>query len=146
MRLRNRVGLVVAVVFLASAASAVAGPKYKGFARGEALITVEELKQLLDAKDPKLIVLAVVESASYKAGHIPTSINVWRPDFECKVGQPYPFEGMLLDREGFQGFARELGIDHDSKIVVYDENPFAALNGVHAIAGSRFCVSGSRST
>ena len=28
---------------------------------------------------------------------------------------------MLLDREGFQKFARDLGIDNDSKVVVYDE-------------------------
>jgi len=121
MRLQNRVGSIVAVVCLASTVAAVAGPKYKGLARGESLITVDQLKQLLDANDPKLIVLAVVEPASYKTGHIPTSINVWRPDYEHKVGQPYPFEGMLLDREGFQGFARELGIDNDSKLVVYDE-------------------------
>jgi thiosulfate/3-mercaptopyruvate sulfurtransferase len=121
MGLQNRVVSIGAVVFLASAVTAVAAPKYKGFTRGEALITVEELKHLLDAKDPKLIVLAIVEPASYKTGHIPTSINVWRPDFECKVGQPYPFEGMLLDLEGFQRFARELGVDNDSKIVVYDE-------------------------
>jgi thiosulfate/3-mercaptopyruvate sulfurtransferase len=121
MRLQNRVGSIVAVAFLASTIPAAAGPKYKGFVRGEALITVEELKHGLDAKDPKLIVLAVVEPASYQAGHIPTSINVWRPDYEHKVGQPYPFEGMLLDREGFQRFARELGIDNHSKLVVYDE-------------------------
>jgi thiosulfate/3-mercaptopyruvate sulfurtransferase len=121
MRLQNRVGSMVAVVLLACPVGAVAGPKYKGFARGEALITVEELKHLLDARDPKLIVLAVVEPASYKMGHIPTSLNVWRPDYEHKVGQPYPFEGMLLDREGFQRFARDLGIDNDSKLVVYDE-------------------------
>lgn len=121
MRTQRGVGSIVAVVFLASTVSAVAGPNYKGFARGESLITVEELKHLLDAKDSKLIVLAVVEPASYKAGHIPTSINVWRPDYEHKVGQPYAFEGVLLDREGFQGFARKLGIDDDSKLVVYDE-------------------------
>jgi thiosulfate/3-mercaptopyruvate sulfurtransferase len=121
MRFQNRLGVAVAVVFLASAVTAVAGPKYKGFARGESLITVEELKQLLDAKDPKLLVLAVVEPASYEAGHIPTSINVWRPDYEHKVGQPYPFEGMLLGREGFQKFARALGVDRDSKLVVYDD-------------------------
>jgi thiosulfate/3-mercaptopyruvate sulfurtransferase len=121
MRLPNRIGAIVAVVFLAATGTAAAETKYKGFARGESLIAVEELKQLLDAQDPKLIVLAVVEPASYKTGHIPTSINVWRPDYEHKVGQPYPFEGMLLDREGFQGFARGLGVDDDSKLVVYDE-------------------------
>ncbi len=56
--------------------TAVAGEKYKGFERS-ALITVEELKQLMDTKDPKLLVLAVVKPVSYTAGHIPGSINVW---------------------------------------------------------------------
>jgi len=121
MTLRTTVYSVATAVVLASTAPAVAGPRYKGFARGEALITVEELKRLLDAQDPKLVVLAVAEPVSYMAGHIPTSINVWRPDYELKIGQPYPFEGMLLDLEGFQRFARELGIDNDTKLVVYDE-------------------------
>ena len=62
-----------------------------------------------------------MEPLSYKAGHIPGSINVWRPDYELKVGEPYPFDGMLLERDGFQNFARGLGIDNDSKVVVYDE-------------------------
>jgi thiosulfate/3-mercaptopyruvate sulfurtransferase len=110
---------VTATVLLA--APAIAGRKYKGFARGESLIPVQELKNLMDAKDSKLVVLAVVEPVSHKAGHIPGSINVWRPDYELKVGEPYPFDGMQLERDGFQSFARGLGIDNDSKVVVYDE-------------------------
>ncbi len=62
-----------------------------------------------------------MEPVSYRAGHIPASINIWRPDYEIKVGEPYPFDGMLLEREAFQDFARGLGIDNDSKVVVYDE-------------------------
>ena len=120
MRLRSAVFWVAATVLLA--APAIAGQKYKGFERGESLIPVQELKNLMDAKDPKLVVLAVVEPVLfYKAGHIPGSINVWRPDYELKVGEPYPFDGMLLERDGFQNFARGLGIDNDSKVVVYDE-------------------------
>jgi len=42
----------------------------QGFERGESLITAEELKKLIDAKDPS-VVLAVVEPVSYRAGHIP---------------------------------------------------------------------------
>ena len=119
MRLRSALFLVAATVLLA--APAIAGQKYKGFERGESLIPVQELKPLMDAKDPKLVVLAVVEPVSYRAGHIPGSINIWRPDYELKVGEPYPFDGMLLERDGFQNFARGLGIDNDSKVVVYDE-------------------------
>jgi thiosulfate/3-mercaptopyruvate sulfurtransferase len=119
---RHRAGTsVAAVALLAWAGHTVAAPRYKGFERGEALITVEELKKLIDAKDPKLVVLAVVDPLSYRAGHIPGSINVWRPDYDLEAGQPYPFEGMLQEREGFQDFARRVGVDNDSKVVVYDE-------------------------
>jgi thiosulfate/3-mercaptopyruvate sulfurtransferase len=48
---------------------------------------VQELKHLVDARDPKLVVLAVVEPVSYKAGHIPGSINVWRPRNPILTGQ-----------------------------------------------------------
>ena len=122
MRLHRAMNaVVVAVAFLAWVGPAVAEQKYKGFERGEALITAEELKKLIDAKDSKLVVLAVAEPVSYRAGHIPGSINIWRPDYELKVGQPYPFDGMLLEDEAFQDFARGLAIDNDSKVVVYDE-------------------------
>src|SRR5687768_6666007 len=42
---------VVATVLLAWVTPAAAGPRYKGFERGEALIAVDELKTLMDARD-----------------------------------------------------------------------------------------------
>ena len=33
----------------------------------------------------RLVVLAVVEPVSYRAGHVPGSINIWRPDYELKA-------------------------------------------------------------
>jgi thiosulfate/3-mercaptopyruvate sulfurtransferase len=72
MRLHRAMNSVaVAAAFLAWVGPAVAGQKYKGFERGEALITAEELKKLIDAKDSKLVVLAVVEPVSYRAGTFP---------------------------------------------------------------------------
>ena len=90
--------LVGAAVMLAVAGPTSAADSYKGFERAEALITVQELKQLSEAKDPQLVILGVVEPLSFGAGHIPGAVNIWRPDYELKVGQPYPFEGMILDR------------------------------------------------
>ncbi len=72
MRLYRAMNFVAVVaVFLAWVGLAVAGQKYKGFERGEALITADELKKLLDAKDSKLVVLAVVEPMSYRVGTFP---------------------------------------------------------------------------
>lgn len=97
------------------------GGSYKGFERGEALITVEELNGRIRDDDSNLVLLAVVDPFSYRAGHIPGSVNVWRPDYEPEVGERYPFDGMILNRDEFQEFARSLGIDDDSQIVVYDD-------------------------
>jgi thiosulfate/3-mercaptopyruvate sulfurtransferase len=113
--------LLGAAVIVAAVVPASAADRYKGFERAEALITVQELQQLREAKDPKLVLLGAVEPLSFGVGHIPGSLNIWRPDYELKVGQPYPFEGMILDRTQFQDFARGLGIDNDSRVVVYDE-------------------------
>ncbi len=56
--------LLGAVVMLAAVVPASAADRYKGFERAEALITVQELKQLSEAKDPKLVLLGVVEPIS----------------------------------------------------------------------------------
>lgn len=121
MMSRGRTAVIVLAVALLASSAVGAAEGYKGFARGDALITVEELKGLMDADDPKLVVVAVAKPESYKLGHIPGSLNVWRPDYEPAEGEPWPFGGMILDRATFQDFARGLGVDNDSKVVVYDE-------------------------
>jgi thiosulfate/3-mercaptopyruvate sulfurtransferase len=99
----------------------MAAEKYKGYERGDLLITAQELKQLIDAKDPKLVILAVANTAEYRLpGHIPGAIRVWRPDYEIAVGRKYPFEGMMLERADFEAFARKFGISNDTKLVIYD--------------------------
>lgn len=111
----------VAALLLEAVPVGAGQQNYKGFPRGQALITVEELKQRMDQHDSKLVVLAVVEPLSYGTGHIPNSINVWRPDYEQPVSPSQPIEGVLLERQAFQDFARGLGNNDDSQVVVYDE-------------------------
>ncbi len=122
-RVRTLVALAVGIALIA-ATPALAQEKYKGYARGELLITAQELKTLVDAKDPKLVILAVAEgglTGSYTRGHIPGSFQVWRPDYEPPVGKPFPYDGMALNRADFEKFARSFGINNDSKVVIYDE-------------------------
>jgi thiosulfate/3-mercaptopyruvate sulfurtransferase len=112
------------VVGLIVVSPAIAGKKYKGFERGESLIAPQELKGLMDAKDPKLVLIGVVKgglTGSFTRGHIPTAYSVWRPDYTTSAGEPYPYEGMVKNAADFQTFARSLGIDDDSKVVIYDE-------------------------
>lgn len=114
---------VLSVCVLLLVMSAVAGAEgSKGFVRGDSLVTPQSLKAMMDAGDPKLIVIAVVDPKSYVLGHIPGSLQIWRGDYEPEgAANPYPYEGMMLDREAFQAFARNLGVDDDSTVVLYDE-------------------------
>ncbi len=123
MKSRSGSLIVIGALCLALLATgpALAGEKYKGFERGDALVTVQELKTMLDAKDAKLVVLAVARPDSFKLGHIPGSVNVWRSDYEPAANSPYPFEGMMLNRLEFEKFAQGLGVSNDSKVVLYDE-------------------------
>ena len=112
---------MVCAALLLAALPVTAGDGYKGFVRGDALITVEQLKELIDADDPDLVVIAVAKESSFKLGHIPGALNVWRPNYEPEDNDPWPYGGMMLDRGGFEAFARNLGVNNDSKVVIYDE-------------------------
>ena len=112
--------LAVAMTFLSVAAASAANNGYKGYPRGNALITVQELKRLIDSKDPKLVILAAENNVEYYLGHIPGSRQVDRPAIEAPPETENGVTGNLIDAAGFTRLAQKLGIDHDSKIIVYD--------------------------
>ncbi|GAB7027418.1 sulfurtransferase [Geotalea toluenoxydans] len=93
---------------------------YKGYPRGIALITVQELKQLIDAKDTKLVILAAENSVEYRLGHIPGSYQVDRPEIEAPPETQNGITGNIIDATGFTKLVQKLGINRDSKIVIYD--------------------------
>jgi len=120
-RLFTRLVTVLALITgLASAAWAQQPLGYKGYVRGAALITAKELKQLIDAKDPKLVILAAESDVEYRLGHIPGSHQVDRPAYEAPPQTQGGITGNLIDAHGFTRLAQQLGIAKDSKIVVYD--------------------------
>lgn len=118
----SRIAIAVTLVLALGLAGSIAADNYKGFARGESLITPQQLKAMMDAKDPKLVVLAVAHPVKQHRvdGFIPGSFHVWRPAYEPEVGNPWPYDGMILNKADFQEFARSYGIDNDSTVVVYD--------------------------
>ncbi|GAW68267.1 sulfurtransferase [Geoanaerobacter pelophilus] len=93
---------------------------YKGYARGSALITAKELKQLIDAKDKKLVIIAAENDVEYRLGHIPGSFQVDRPVYEAPAATQNGVTGNLIDAAGFTRLAQGLGVNKDSKVVVYD--------------------------
>ena len=91
----------------------VQAEQYKGFPRGHALVTADEVKLMLDGTGPKPIVLAAVKRVSWLLEHIPGAFHAPRKAYTDQAG-------MAVNRARFQEFARALGIDNDSIVVVYD--------------------------
>jgi 3-mercaptopyruvate sulfurtransferase SseA len=111
--------MILALMFIfVSSVTSFAG--YKGFVRDDSLITPQQLKELIDKKDPNLVILAVAKTTDYRTGHIPGALQIWRGDYEPARDKPYPYGGMILNRTEFEKFARDLGINNDSTVVIYD--------------------------
>ncbi len=112
--------IFLALLLLLPAGSFATQPGYKGFPRGGALISVHELKHLMDAGDPNLVILAAEKSVGYYAGHIPGAYQVDRPDYEAPPETQDGVTGNIIDEDGFTALARRLGINRDSTVVAYD--------------------------
>lgn len=101
------------------AAGPLEAESYKGFPRGDALISAAGLKSALDGPGPKPVVLAAVGRVPWLLGHIPGAHRVPRRAYTDR-------DGMAVDRTRFQAFARGLGIDDGTSVVVYDNSYDAA--------------------
>jgi thiosulfate/3-mercaptopyruvate sulfurtransferase len=111
---------VILLLSLTLAVSVQAAEKYKGYARGEMFVTAQELNQLMQAKDPKLVVIAVASKTEYYSGHIPGAFHIWRPDYEAPAETQGGVTDNLVDAKGFTRLMQGLGVDADSRVVVYD--------------------------
>lgn len=118
--LKRALPVLALTIALASTAWAKQTQGYKGYARGSALITAKELKQLIDAKDPKLVILAAANDLEYRLGHIPGSHQVDRPAYEAPAETQKGISGNLIEAAGFTRLAQTLGINRDSTVIVYD--------------------------
>ena len=117
---RTFVSLLLVLAFLASGASA-APSGYKGYPRGNALITAQELKGLIDAREPKLVILAAQSNLEYLPGHIPGARQVDRPAYAAPPETQGGIEGNIIDAGDFTRLARSLGIDRGSTVVIYED-------------------------
>ncbi len=78
-----------------------------------AFISATNLKAKLDQKN--LVILDVTDKTTYKAGHIPNAINIDVFKFRTKV-QGYQ---LMKSSAEVQAIARSLGINNNSKLVIY---------------------------
>ncbi|MEW9095920.1 MAG: sulfurtransferase [Clostridiaceae bacterium] len=90
--------------------------KYSAYTNKEALVSATDAKAMLD-KGAKIALLDVRTGTDYALGHAEGAINIWRPDFESKN---YEFGGMAIEKEGMEKLLGSLGIDNETKILIYD--------------------------
>ena len=81
-----------------------------------AFITPDELRQAMNKE--KIILLDTSDSATYKQGHIPTALHVDINDFRHKKEQYQ----LMNSPQQIQKTARSLGINKNSKVVLYGHN------------------------
>lgn len=94
-----------------------------GYTHPEVLIQPEELKALIDKKDPNIRIIDVREKIKYLAGHIPGAVNIWRPDI---VDKNHPIPGMMAPQGQIEDLMGRLGINDQNKIIIYSDGPDAA--------------------
>lgn len=122
----KRMNILIAAITLVSMLASTLGvfaaenSSYKGYPRGNALITVKELKRLIDARDPRLVVLAAESNVEYRLGHIPGSYQIDRPAIEAPAETQNGVTGNIIDAAGFSKLTQSFGINKDSTVVVYD--------------------------
>ncbi|MTI58845.1 MAG: sulfurtransferase [Firmicutes bacterium] len=89
--------------------------KERGYANPKALISCEELKEIMDRDDVKIVDFR--RSLTYLTGHIPGAINVWRSDEENPDAE---YAGIRANPEQMARMLGEKGINNDDLIVIYD--------------------------
>ena len=94
----------------------------KGFPRGDALISVGELHDLVEAKESRLVILAHDNPVNFGLGHVPGALQVDRPNYAADPATQNGVSGNILLEQEFTNFSRSLGINDDSLVVIYDDD------------------------
>lgn len=81
------------------------------------LISVRDANHLINTES-SIIPIEVSKVKEYKSGHIPSAVNVWRPDFRSKVFSTY--KGMMCSKNELQSFLQNLGMTSNSHLLIYD--------------------------
>ncbi|MFB3884774.1 MAG: sulfurtransferase [Thermodesulfobacteriota bacterium] len=89
-----------------------------GYAHPEALVQPEELKVLIEKKDPPIRMIDIREKLKYLAGHLPGAVHVWRPDI---VDQHHPIPGMMASKEQIETLLGNSGISEKDILIIYSD-------------------------
>jgi len=111
--------LAFGLILMTSGGKAQAVPN-GGYVHPEVIIQPEELKALIDKKDPNIRIIDIREKLKYLAGHIPGSVHVWRPDL---VDKNHPIPGMMAPKDQIENLLGSLGISNKNTIIIYSDGP-----------------------
>lgn len=111
--------MALSLLFLTRGQTAEAIPN-GNYAHPELIIQPEELKALIDKKDPSIRIIDVREKFQYLTGHIPSAVQIWRPDIEDK---DHPIPGMMASQAQIENLMGSLGINNKNIIIIYSDGP-----------------------
>jgi thiosulfate/3-mercaptopyruvate sulfurtransferase len=89
-----------------------------GYAHPEILIQPEELKVLIEKKDPIIRIIDIREKLQYLSGHLPGAVQTWRPDIEDKN---HPIPGMMAPQPQIEELLENLGISEKNTLIIYSD-------------------------
>jgi thiosulfate/3-mercaptopyruvate sulfurtransferase len=89
-----------------------------GYAHPEIIIQPEELKNLIDRKDPNIRIIDVREKPKYMGGHIPGAAHIWRPDIEDKQ---HSLPGMMGPQGQVEDLLGKIGMSNKDVVVIYSD-------------------------
>ena len=89
-----------------------------GYAHPETIIQPEELKSLVEKKDPNIRIIDVREKLQYLSGHIPGAVQVWRPDIEDKN---HPIPAMMAPQPQMEALLGNLGVREKNTLIIYSD-------------------------
>jgi thiosulfate/3-mercaptopyruvate sulfurtransferase len=107
--------LVWGLVLVLAGGAAYAVPQ-GGYAHPEILIQPEELKALVDEKNPALKIIDVRHEVKYYLGHIPGAVQVWRHELDNKKSP-----GMPLPAAQMEKLLGRLGLSHRDTLILYSD-------------------------
>ena len=87
------------------------------YANPKVLIQPEELKDLIDQKDPHFRLIDFRHRAKYYLGHIPGAIQIWRPETEDRR-QPVP---VLPPSPNLEKLLGRLGVASNHTVIIYSD-------------------------
>lgn len=119
-RIKELTLVLTLVLFLMPLSQTTHAVPSGGYAHPEILIQPEELKVLIEKRNPNIRIIDVREKLQYLAGHIPGAVQIWRPDLEDKM---HVLPGMMAVQKQVEDLMGNLGINNKSMIVIYSDGP-----------------------